>query len=146
MKNNLQASKLLKIYNTKCFIESKKIELNKKAFKSITTGSWLEIESKTIEAKYITDNRIDANLILKVDGNYLYANIESSKKNKPYKRSRDKSSFTIKIKADIKIVQNGNMALSSLPADVVIARGGKDFAYANLYFNGSFLLEIKEVL
>ena len=148
MTNNLQASSLVKIYSKEfnSFIESEKIELSKKAFKSIIVGSWLEIKSKAIKAKYITDRKIVANLTLDANGNYLYADIELNKKSKLYKKNGDKSSFSIKIKADKKIAQNSFIALSTLPANVVLARGGKAFAYANLYYNGSFLLEIKEIL
>ncbi len=148
MKNNLQASSFVKIYSKEftSFLESEKIEFSKESFKNVSVGSWIEIESRELKARYISDKRVVADSILEANGNYFYADISFVKKGKEYKKSRDKSSFLIKIKVDRKIIKNSYIALSSLPVDVVIMRGSKVFAYANLYFNGSFLLELKEIL
>ena len=148
MTNNLQASSLVKLQNRepKSFLESKKIEFPKSSFKNIDIGSWIEIDSRDIKVNYIVDGSIVANLVLKAKGEYLYADINFIKKNKTYNKNRDKSCFTIKISIDRNIVQNSYMALSDLPTEVMILRAGKIFANANLYYNGSFLLEIKEIL
>jgi len=148
MINNLQASNLVKIYNKEfsSFLESENIELSKKSFKNISIGSWIEIESRELKARYILDDMVVANSILEANGNYLYADFSFVKKCKAYKKSRDKSSFSLKMKVDRKIIKNSYIALNTLPTEVMILRAGKIFAYANLYFNGSFLLEIKEIL
>ena len=148
MTNNLQASRLVKIYSKKfnSFIESEKIEFSKECFKNISIGSWIEIESKDIKADYVLDSIVTASCTLEADGSYLYADISLNKKSKTYKKNRGKSFFTIMMKIDRKIIKSSYIALSVFPVDVVILKGSKSFAYANLYFNGSFLLEIKEIL
>ncbi len=148
MINNLQASNLVKLYNreSSSFIESEKIELSKKIFKNISVNSWIKIDSEKIKAEYILDDIVNGTCLLEVKGSYLYANINLNKKNKIYKKNKNKSSFIIKIKVDMNIIKNSYVALSILPIDVIILRGSKIFAYADLYFNGSFLLEIKEIL
>ena len=148
MTNNLQALNLVNIHNKKfnSFIESDEIKFSKESFKNIAIDSWIEIDSRDIKANCIVDNSINANCLLKAYSNYLYADIELNKKRKMYKKSSNKSTFTINIKMDREVLQNSCIALTILPADVIILRAGKIFAYANLYFNGSFLLEIKEIL
>ena len=148
MTNNLQANSLVKIYRKEfsSFIESEKIEFPKTNFKNISIGSWIKIDSKELKANYILDSRVNASCVLETHGSYLHADISLYKKSKIYKKNKNKDSFTIKMTIDKKIIQNSYIALSLLPKDVLILRGSKTFAYANLYYNGSFLLEIKEIL
>ena len=147
MKNNLQADSLKNIYSFKFskYIESEAIELDKKSFKGIKIGSWLRIDTTEIKAGFIDKNRVIANVKLFPNGDYLYAEIKAKKSSKKNKTISSKKSFTLKIKSNLTL-QNGVFVLEKLPVVATILRENREFAYANVFFNGSFVLEVKELL
>lgn len=147
MRNNLQADNLSKLYSFKFsrFIESEVIELDKKAFKNIKEGSWLNIETTALKAEFIDKKEIIANVELIPNGEYLYAEFKSKKRVKKYISKSTKKSFALRIKVDT-IWKNRVLVLEKMPILAMMLRDNKEFAYVNLFFNGSFVLEVKELL
>ena len=143
--NNLQANNLANFgFASKFRLLSEDIALSKKEFKKIASGSWIELDASTINAYFVQDTKVVANVELSVESGYLFAKSHILKKSKKFKMSSSKSSFNIEISCNN--LREGKYIIAKVPVGVKLLSLGKEFAIAKLYFSGKFYLEIEELL
>jgi len=144
MRNNLQAISIQKLnsINFNRYIQSEDIYLDKKKFKKIKNGSWLNIETVKIDANCFENGKNRCSIKLTPNGEYLYAKVTNIVKK--YSKCK-KECFNLRVKIDY-IPHNSQFIIDKFPMSAVMYRGTKEFAYVNLYFNGTFVLEVKELL
>jgi hypothetical protein len=143
--NNLQANNLANFgFASKFRLLSEDISLSKKEFKKIASGSWIELDARTINAFLVLNTKAVADVELRVESGYLFVKSSILKKSKKVKNSSSKSSFNLEISCDN--LREGKYIIASMPVRVKLLSLGKEFAVAKLYFSGKFYLEIEELL
>lgn len=141
MVNNLQAKELNRLYKTSANLISEYIKIDN--LDNLQKGSWIEIDSKSIEFYYLSSGELIAKSKLEALGEYLYLN---SKTIKPKKLKKIKKEDTIRLQFALnKTLRVGKYAIAKMPIETTLE--GQSFkAVANLYFKDRFLLEVKELL
>lgn len=142
--NNLQANNLSNIsskYKKKLITEP--VSLDKKSFKKLYVGSFLKLDSSSIKAKVVKEDKSLANCQIMALDNYIFINIKT-KKVKPFKYPSAKNSFYLE--ADFfDFLEDGKYVFSKLPLQMTLLKDGKKYAKIELHFNEHFYIEIKEL-
>ena len=139
MKSNLQANSLVKS-GTNYFL-SELIEFDKKDFKKLKAGSWLQIKSNSLDIEIIKSSVSFWGRLYSKNSYFLIEKSDSLPKSKKAKKEH----FKLKAYLEKELI-NTQTAIAKEPISAKLIRGKKEFALINLYIDDCIFIEVKELL